>query len=128
MLKPIKSVSKIIFVSSLMGAVAAPAIMHAAPVAVAAPQSATTGSTATGVIKDELGDPMIGATVRVVGNPSQGSATNIDGEFSIKNVKNGTKLQITSVGYKPVVVVWNGTPLDMSLFGVRNRYEIHDTF
>ena len=115
MLKPIKSVSKLIFVASLMGAVAAPAIMHAAPVAVAAPQSATTGSTATGVIKDELGDPMIGATVRVVGNPSQGSATNIDGEFSIKNVKNGTKLQITSVGYKPVVVVWNGTPLDIDM-------------
>ncbi|MDE6039772.1 MAG: SusC/RagA family TonB-linked outer membrane protein, partial [Paramuribaculum sp.] len=38
-----------------------------------------------------------------------------DGEFSIKNVKNGTKLQITSVGYKPVAVVWNGTPLDIDM-------------
>lgn len=113
MLKPIKSVSKLLLVASLMGVMACPDLAQAAPAAtVAAPQGA---NTATGVIKDEFGDPMIGATIRVAGNPAQGAATNIDGEFSIANVKPGTKLQITSVGYKPMEVVWNGTALDIDM-------------
>ncbi len=112
MLKPIKSVSKLIIAASLMGVFSCPVFIQAVPAPAVAAQDVTTAS---GVVKDELGDPMIGATVRVVGNASQGSATNIDGEFSIKNVKNGTKLQITSVGYKPIVVVWNGTPLDIDM-------------
>ncbi len=112
MLKPIKSVSKLLLVASLMGVMVWPDAAQAAPVAAAAPQAS---GAASGVIRDEFDDPMIGATVRVANNPAQGSSTNIDGEFHIANVKPGTKLQITSVGYKPIEVVWNGTPIDLSM-------------
>lgn len=112
MLKPIKSVSRILLVAAMMGVVCWPDAAYAAPVAAAAPQA---NGAATGVIRDEFDDPMIGATVRVANNPSQGASTNIDGEFHIANVKPGTKLQITSVGYKPMEVVWNGTPIDMAM-------------
>lgn len=95
-----------------MGAMVWPMPTLAAPLAVSAQQA---NDTATGVVKDEFGDPMIGASVRVANNPKQGAATNIDGEFNIAGVKPGTKLQITSVGYKPVEIVWNGTPLDIDM-------------
>lgn len=112
MLKPIKSVSKLILVASMAGvsAVALPTMAAPAPQAVAA-----ASSTATGVVLDEFGDPMIGATVRVVGNAALAGATNIDGEFSIKGVKPGTKLQITSVGYDPMEIVWNGSPINVQM-------------
>ena len=112
MLKPIKSVSKFILAASMVGAMAWAMPVTAAPVPAAAAQSQ---NTATGVVLDEFGDPMIGASVRVASNPAQGGATNIDGEFSIANVKPGTKLLITSVGYKDTEVVWNGQPIELQL-------------
>ncbi len=112
MLKPIKSVSKLLLVASLMGFVACPELALAASVAIPAEQSA---NTATGVIIDEIGDPVIGASVRVANNLAQGASTNLDGEFSIANVKAGTKLKITYVGYNTVEVVWNGTPLNVQI-------------
>lgn len=110
MLKPIKSVSKLLLVVSLLGGMALPVSADAAPLS-AGEQT----STAKGLVRDEFGDPMIGASIRVVGKATQGAATNIDGEFSIPNVKTGTKLQITSVGYKPIEVVWDGTPIDIQM-------------
>lgn len=95
-----------------MGGIAWSEPIYASPAPYAASTSETT---AKGVVKDEFGDPMIGASVRVANNPSQGAATNIDGEFSITNVKPGTKLLITSVGYKNLEVVWNGTPIDVDM-------------
>ena len=111
MLKPINSVSKLLLVASLFGAVAVPVTVQAAPPA-AVEQSA---STATGVILDEFGEPMIGASVRVANDASKGGATNIDGEFSIAGVKAGTKLLVSAVGYKTQEVVWNGTPINLQL-------------
>lgn len=110
MLKPIKSVSKLLLVVALLGGMALPEMALAAP----APAGAQT-STAKGLVRDEFDDPMIGASIRVVGSAAQGAATNIDGEFSIANVKLGSKLQITAVGYKPMEVVWDGKPIDVKL-------------
>jgi len=112
MLKPIKSVSKIILAASMMGFMSLAVPVYAASVPAAAAQSQ---NTATGVVLDEFGDPAVGVTVRVAKNLQQGAATNIDGEFSIANVKPGTKLLITSVGYKDTEVVWNGSPLEVQL-------------
>ena len=114
MFKPIKSVSKLLLVASLMGALACPELAHAMPAPQAA-AAAQTSTTAKGIVRDEFGDPMIGASIRVVGSATQAAATNIDGEFSIANVKKGAKLQITAVGYSPVEVVWNGTPIEVDL-------------
>lgn len=111
MLKPINSVSKLLLVASLFGAVAVPVTVQATPPA-AVEQSA---NTATGVVLDEMGDPYIGASVRVASDPSKGASTNLDGEFSIAGVKPGTKLLITAVGYKNLEAVWNGSPLNLQL-------------
>ena len=43
------------------------------------------------------------------------AATNIDGEFSLKGVKVGSKITISYIGCKPTTVVWNGTPLNVTL-------------
>ena len=112
MLKPIKSIHKLLLVAALTGIAAFPATINAAPEAAVAPQAQTT---ATGVVYDEFGDPMIGASVVVANNPSQGAGTNIDGEFSITNVKPGTKLTITMIGYRAVTVTWDGTPLKIDM-------------
>lgn len=39
--------------------------------------------TVTGVVTDNTGEPLIGASVFEKGTPSNGCTTNIDGEFSI---------------------------------------------
>ncbi|MDE6176123.1 MAG: carboxypeptidase-like regulatory domain-containing protein, partial [Paramuribaculum sp.] len=111
MLKPINSVGKLLLTAALLGTGACPAIMHAEQPALA--QAAA--STASGVVYDDMDEPMIGASVVVVNNPAMGAATNLDGEFSIKNVKIGTKLRITAVGYQPVEVVWQGQPISVKL-------------
>src|SRR5574344_1165929 len=56
-------------------------------------------SVLTGTVVDGHGDPVIGATVTVVGgSASQGTITDFDGVFKIK-AKVGAKLKITYVGY-----------------------------
>ena len=58
----------------------------------------------TGTVVDETGEPVIGATVLVVGGKaSQGTITDMDGNFSI-NVRPGQKLKITYIGYDESIV------------------------
>lgn len=71
-------------------------------------------SACTGTVVDSQGDPVIGASVVVKGT-STGAATDINGQFTISNVKSGSVILITSVGYKPVEIKWQGTPLNITL-------------
>ena len=96
------------------------ALAASAPVAFAANESeapvAAAQQTAdcTGVVLDSEGEPLPGASVKVVGTTNGGS-TNIDGEFSLKGVAKGAKITVSYVGCKPVTVTWNGTPLTITL-------------
>ena len=65
-----------------------------APVAQAVQQSRTV----KGQVVDEMGEPMIGVTVRVKGT-GKGTITDMDGRFSIQAESNAT-LEISFVGYK----------------------------
>ena len=57
-----------------------------------------------GMVVDETGEPVIGATVLVVGGgAAQGTVTDMDGNFSI-HVKPGAKLKITYIGCGNMVV------------------------
>lgn len=56
----------------------------------------------SGVIIDSTDEPVIGASVMEVGT-SNGTATDIDGKFTMK-VQKGATLRITSIGYKPQTV------------------------
>ena len=60
-------------------------------------QRETTTGKITGVVRDEAGEPIIGATVKVKGS-SMGVVTDLDGKFEI-NSEVGTPLVITYVGF-----------------------------
>ena len=51
-----------------------------------------------GHVKDATGEPIIGATVRIVGEQG-GAATDIDGNFTL-SVSQGAKLQVSYIGYQ----------------------------
>lgn len=53
----------------------------------------------TGNVKDEYGDPIIGASITIKGNSSVGAITNIDGFFSIQAPSSGSTLVISYIGY-----------------------------
>jgi len=79
-------------------------------------QSATQTQTSTvsGTVIDELGDPIVGATVRVRGNKTEGTATDIDGRFTLRAKKDAV-IEVSYIGYNPQTVSVNG----------RNNLEIH---
>lgn len=54
--------------------------------------------TVAGHVKDQTGEPIIGATVRVVGQDG-GTTTDIDGNFTIK-AQQGATLQVSYIGYQ----------------------------
>lgn len=56
-------------------------------------------TTIKGKVSDENGESVIGATVLVKAEPTRGTVTNLDGEFSIQ-AKDGELLVISYVGYK----------------------------
>lgn len=60
--------------------------------------------TIKGVIKDQTGEPVIGASVLEKGSGSNGTVTDIDGNFTL-TVAPGSELQITYIGYIPQTVV-----------------------
>jgi hypothetical protein len=60
----------------------------------------------SGTVVDANGEPVIGATVREVGNAKNGVITDIDGNFSI-NVPSGAKLEVSYVGYQTSIVAAN---------------------
>lgn len=71
-----------------------------------------------GTVVDETGEPVIGATVLVVGgSASQGTITDMDGNFCI-NVKPGQKLKITYIGYdESIVAAKEGIKVQMKTSG-----------
>lgn len=64
---------------------------------------AQTQRTVTGTVIDENGEPLIGATVKVVGE-SIGAATDIEGNFSVNVPKSAKQLVISYVGYDNLTV------------------------
>ena len=54
--------------------------------------------TATGLIKDKTGEPMIGVNVLVKGT-TNGTITDFDGKFSIPDVPGGATLVVSYIGY-----------------------------
>ena len=111
MQKRFKTVSMMLFLmGSLSGAAyAAPSLANADDVKITQQTQ-----TATGVVKDAMGETVIGASVVVKGT-TNGTITDFDGNFSIPGVKKGDIIQISFVGYQTQEIVWNGTPLNVVL-------------
>lgn len=67
-----------------------------------------------GVVTD-LSGPVIGASVIIKGT-NVGIITDIDGRFVLDNVKVGSEIVITFIGYKKKVIqIKNGQPLSITL-------------
>ena len=63
--------------------------------------------TVTGTVLDELGEPVIGATVTVNGSKTA-TVTDLDGNYKI-SAPAGAKVTITYIGYMPLTVKAGGT-------------------
>lgn len=94
---------KSILVSTLFG-LAVPAMTGT----VSAQTSQTQGAVITGVVLDEAGEPLIGATVRPIGKEANGTVTDIDGQFTLRAA--GVKeIEISYVGYLTQKVAVKGS-------------------
>ena len=110
MSKHLKTVGMLLFLASMYGGVA-----NAIPVeSVAGVENIQQNGTATGVVKDALGETVIGASVVVKGT-TNGTITDFDGNFSLSGVKNGDIIQISFVGYQTQEIAWTGKPLNIVL-------------
>ena len=97
----------------LAATMAMPAIANAASVTTPTEQNTTNG-VLTGVVKDVNGEPIIGASVVVKGTTG-GAVTGINGDFSLANVKKGSVVVVSYLGFKSQEVTFNGQPLTIVL-------------
>ena len=83
------------------------------------------GKSISGVVLDATNhEPVIGASVLVKGVQGQGASTDINGKFTLKNVKSGAVLVVSSIGYaKKEVPVGNQTELKIELSGEDNQLQ-----
>ena len=110
MLKHLRPVGMLLFLASMYGGVA-----NAIPVEnVAGIETIQQNGTASGVVKDALGEAVIGASVVVKGT-TNGTITDFYGNFSISGVKKGDIIQISFVGYQTQEIAWNGQALNVIL-------------
>ncbi len=69
----------------------------------------------TGIVKDDLGEPAIGATVMIKGKPNTAVATGMDGDFKITAPNAKSILQVSYVGYRTVEVKVSDKPMTIEL-------------
>ena len=103
MLKKTKLVSLIL----LSGALAVPvgAFAEIAPVKQSVSVSQQSGKV-SGVVEDALG-PITGATVLVKGT-TNGNVTDMDGNFTLENVKKGDVIQVSYIGFVTQEITYTG--------------------
>ena len=53
----------------------------------------------SGTIKDQNGEPVIGAAI-VISNTTTGTITDLDGTFTLKNVKDDAEINVSMIGYE----------------------------
>lgn len=106
MLKNFKPVSLIL----CAGALCFSGSMYAniAPVEQGASISQQNGKV-TGTVEDDFG-PVTGASVVVKGT-TNGTITDMDGNFTLEGVKNGDVIQISFIGYSTMEITYTGQPV-----------------
>ena len=71
-------------------------------------------NTVTGTVKDASGEPVIGASV-FVKDTQNGTIVNVDGTFTLPNVRSGDVLEISCIGYATQSITWNRGPVNVIL-------------
>ena len=78
-------------------------------------QSAKKARSVSGKVVDHKGEAIIGASIMVKGS-SQGTSTDVNGNFTIDHVSGQAMLVVSSIGYKKEeVAVTGGTPVEIRL-------------
>ena len=62
--------------------------------------TATVAQTVSGIVTDDSGEGLVGASV-VVKETNSGTITDVDGKFTLEDVKEGSILVISYTGYTP---------------------------
>lgn len=108
MYKPFKTVSASLLAAAILGVpmFALPSEAHAE---VASVQQV---GIVKGQVKDQNGEAAIGASVVVVGTKNI-TSTDIQGNFTLKNVKPGSTIRISLIGYNRQEIKWEGGPLNV---------------
>lgn len=92
----------------------APVVSFAATDNVAGVSITQQNGACKGTVIDSTGEPVIGASILVKGT-TNGTITDLDGNFTISGVQRGATLVVSFVGYTTQEVVWNGQPLNVTL-------------
>ena len=79
--------------------------------------------TVRGTVVDQVNEPVIGATVKVLGT-TMGAVTDFDGNFEIANVPDGATLKFTFMGMQAVEMTASETMNVQLLDDVRNLDEV----
>lgn len=111
-----------LYIAALLG-ITSP--FYAAPALAAQTYSKTAmqqQSSCSGNVKDSNGEPIIGATIRIEGS-NGGTVTDLDGNFTLKDVKMGVKITISSIGYKTKTIIWNGGSIRATLLEDSNMLQ-----
>ena len=66
------------------------------------------GTTIKGVVVDEQGEPIIGASVVEKGNAKNGTVTDLDGNYTLQLKKGNAPVVVSYIGYKSVTIVKGG--------------------
>jgi TonB-linked SusC/RagA family outer membrane protein len=70
----------------------------------------------SGTVKDQSGQPIIGARITIAENVTKGTITDVKGEFTLSNVAIGDNLTVSYIGYqKKTVKITGRTKLDIVL-------------
>ncbi|GAO44203.1 putative TonB-dependent receptor [Flavihumibacter petaseus NBRC 106054] len=93
------------------------------PVAVKTSESVAGGESIRGTVRTTNGDPLPGATVKLR-NAANGMATDESGKFQLKDLPASAVLEISLVGYDPVIEPLNGrSQLDVVLMPTSRQME-----
>ena len=76
--------------------------------------AAASAQTVKGTVKDAAGEPIIGAAVLVQGT-TNGTVTDVNGAWSLRNVPAGATLSVSSIGYQAKAVKADSPVLDIVL-------------
>lgn len=75
---------------------------------------ATAAAQVSGTVTDESGEPLIGVNIVVTGT-STGTITDFDGNYTLPDVKKGTSLTFSFLGYQPQTVTAGASPFNITL-------------
>ena len=79
-----------------------------------------------GTVTDKrLNEPIIGASVLVEGT-SNGTITDMDGNFSLKNVSKGNVLKISYIGYQPQQITINGNQTTFNIVLIEDTQNLDE--